>query len=77
MFIDAPPPADDGWRTLTIRFIAFFASIAILNEIIWRTQSEALWIDFKAFGILGLNVVFILFQLPLIKRHQINAPADG
>jgi intracellular septation protein len=66
-----------GWRKLTVRFIGFFITIAILNEIIWRTQPEPLWADFKAFGILGLNVVFILLQLPLIKRHQINAPADS
>lgn len=62
-----------GWRKLTLRFGLFFASIAVLNEIIWRTQPEAIWIDFKAFGILGLNVLFMLGQIPLIMRHQVKS----
>jgi intracellular septation protein len=65
-----------GWRKLTLRFGLFFASVAILNEIIWRTQPEEIWIDFKAFGILGLNVLFILTQIPLIMRHQVKSPAE-
>lgn len=65
-----------GWRKLTLRFGLFFAAIAILNEIIWRTQPEPIWIDFKAFGILGLNVLFMLSQIPLIMRHQIKEPAE-
>lgn len=66
---------DAGWRKLTLRFGLFFASVAILNEIIWRTQPEDVWIDFKAFGILGLNFVFILTQIPLIMRHQVKEAA--
>ena len=67
---------DAGWRKLTVRFAIFFVAVAILNEIIWRTQPEATWVNFKAFGILGLNVVFILSQFPLIKRHQSKSSAD-
>lgn len=66
---------DSGWRKLTFRFGLFFASVAVLNEIIWRTQPEEIWIDFKAFGILGLNFLFILTQIPLIMRHQVKEPA--
>jgi intracellular septation protein len=67
---------DAGWRKLTLRFALFFVGTAGLNEIIWRTQSTDLWVDFKVFGILGLNLVFMLTQIPLIKRHQVNSPAD-
>ena len=66
---------DTGWWKLTLRFALFFTAVAVLNEIIWRTQPEETWATFKAFGILGLNVVFILTQLPLILRHQIKEPA--
>ncbi|WP_119300840.1 septation protein A [Dongia deserti] len=65
-----------GWRKLTLRFALFFAATAVLNEIIWRTQSTDLWVDFKVFGILVLNVLFMLTQIPLIKRHQLNSPAE-
>jgi intracellular septation protein len=60
---------DAGWNRLSFRFGCFFAAMAGLNEIVWRTQSESIWIDFKVFGILGLTLAFILTQVPLILRH--------
>jgi intracellular septation protein len=41
----------------------------VLNEVIWRTQSTDLWVDFKVFGGIGLTIVFMLAQVPLIKKH--------
>jgi len=38
-----------GWRILTMRWALFFFAMAILNEIIWRTQSTDFWVGFKAF----------------------------
>ncbi|HVJ34851.1 MAG TPA: septation protein A [Terriglobia bacterium] len=61
---------DDGWRSLSLRFACFFAAMAVLNEIVWRTQPESIWIDFKVFGIIGLTLLFILTQIPLILRHS-------
>ncbi|HVI90148.1 MAG TPA: septation protein A [Dongiaceae bacterium] len=61
---------DDGWRLLSLRFACFFAAMAVLNEIVWRTQPESIWIDFKVFGIIGLTFLFILTQIPLIMRHS-------
>jgi intracellular septation protein len=63
---------DDGWRLLSLRFACFFAAMAVLNEIVWRTQPEGIWIDFKVFGIIGLTFLFILTQIPLIMRHSIE-----
>jgi intracellular septation protein len=67
---------DAGWRKLTFRFAIFFAFIALLNEVVWRTQSTDLWVDFKVFGIVGLNIVFILSQMPMIMRHQTKPPSE-
>jgi intracellular septation protein len=67
---------DAGWRKLTLRFALFFVAIAALNELIWRTQSTDLWVNFKVFGILVLNVIFMLTQIPLIKRHQLKSSAE-
>jgi len=61
---------DDGWRLLSLRFAYFFTAMAVLNEIVWRTQPEGVWIDFKVFGIIGLTFLFILTQIPLIMRHS-------
>ena len=41
---------DEGWDILTKRWIGFFIALAILNEIIWRTQTTDMWVNFKVFG---------------------------
>lgn len=67
---------DDGWRKLTLRFALFFIVTAAINELVWRTQSTDLWVNFKVFGILALNLLFMLTQIPLIKRHQPKSSAE-
>src|SRR5258708_17605697 len=57
-----------GWRTLTLRWTLWFFAMAILNEIIWRTQSTDFWVAFKAFGVIPLTMVFAIAQMPLTKR---------
>ena len=32
---------DEGWEKLNYRWIGFFIFVAVLNEIVWRTQSES------------------------------------
>jgi intracellular septation protein len=67
-----------GWRLLTIRWAVFFFAMAILNEIIWRTQSTDVWVAFKAFGVTPITAVFAMIQFPLINRHaQPPATADA
>lgn len=70
----ALPLTDRGWRLLTIRFGLFFVAMAGLNELVWRTQSTDFWVNFKVFGILGLTMLFMVTQMPLIKRHSIEQP---
>lgn len=61
-----------GWRILTMRWALFFLAMAILNEIIWRTQSTDFWVAFKAFGAIPLTMGFALTQMPLIKRYHLK-----
>ena len=63
---------EDGWRILTQRWIAFFVALAVLNEIVWRTQSTDVWVNFKVFGILPITFIFTMTQFPLIKKYQIE-----
>lgn len=66
-------PMDDvGWRRLTLRFGCFFAAMAVVNEIVWRTQSTDTWVTFKVFGLMGLTFVFGMFQIPLLNRHHVD-----
>ena len=63
---------DEGWKILTQRWIGFFIALAILNEIIWRTQSTDIWVNFKVFGIMPITFIFTLSQFSLIKRFQMK-----
>ena len=63
---------ETGWKILTQRWIGFFIALAILNEIVWRTQSTDIWVNFKVFGILPITFIFTMTQFPLIKKYQIE-----
>ena len=63
---------EEGWAQLTKRWIGFFIALAILNEIVWRTQSTDIWVNFKVFGILPITFIFTMTQFPLIKKYQIE-----
>ena len=63
---------DEGWKILTQRWISFFIALAIVNEIVWRTQSTDIWVNFKVFGILPITFIFTMTQFPLIKKYQIE-----
>jgi intracellular septation protein len=60
---------DEGWRKLTLRWALFFFALAVLNEIVWRTQSTDVWVSFKVFGVLPLTFVFGALQYPLLTKY--------
>ena len=60
-----------GWDKLNFRWAYFFIFLAILNEIVWRTQPEATWVNFKVWGILPITFIFTASQVPLIKKYKL------
>ena len=60
-----------GWDKLNNRWAYFFIFLAILNELVWRTQPETTWVNFKVWGILPLTFIFTALQLPMINKHKI------
>ncbi len=70
LFDGALHVTEEGWRKLTWRWAFFFIALAILNEIVWRTQSTDLWVKFKSFGFLPLTLLFAVAQAPLIMRTE-------
>lgn len=68
--------SEAGWRSLSLRWGLFFILLAVLNEAVWRTQSEEFWVGFKVFGLIGLTVLFSVSQLPLIRRHWTGPEQD-
>ncbi|HUF87873.1 MAG TPA: septation protein A [Thermohalobaculum sp.] len=63
-------PLDDaGWLIFTRRWVIFFLAMAVLNELVWRSQPTETWVAFKTFAYLPLTFLFLIFQYPLLKRH--------
>ncbi len=68
---------DEGWRKLTARWALFFLALAVLNEIVWRTQSTDFWVTFKVFGVVPLTLLFGMLQYPLLQKYAPPDAADG
>jgi len=63
---------DEGWKILNNRWVYFFFGLALLNETVWRTQSEEFWVNFKVWGILPLTLIFTAFQISIINKYKLN-----
>ena len=63
--------SDLGWDKLNLRWAYFFIFLAILNEVIWRTQPESTWVNFKVWGILPITFIFTALQVPLINKYKV------
>ena len=50
------------WRRLSWAWIGFFTLLGAINLYVAYNYPEAIWVNFKLFGVLGLTVVFALAQ---------------
>ena len=65
------PLSDRGWMILTRRLMLFFFGLAVLNEAIWRTQTEEIWVYFKTFGLTAAIFAFFMTQGRLFQEHAL------
>jgi len=61
-----------GWKKLTYRWTYFFIFMAVLNEIVWRTQTEVFWVNFKVWGMLPISFLFAASQISLINKYKLK-----
>ena len=66
------PLSVEGWKILNNRWMYFFFGLALLNEVIWRTQTEEFWVNFKVWGMLPITFIFTAFQIGLINKYKLN-----
>ena len=71
------PLTDLGWMTLTRRLMLFFFALALLNEVIWRTQTEEVWVYFKTFGLTAAIFLFFMAQGALFRDHASEKDDDA
>jgi len=61
---------DAAWRILTRNYIIFMLVMAVVNEVIWRTQTTDFWVNFKTFGYMGATIVFMMTQMPMLMKYM-------
>ena len=70
------PMAHEGWMKLTKRLTAFFAGLAIANEVVWRTMSTDAWVKIETFGFPLLMFVFLWSQIMALQKFMIDPEKD-
>lgn len=71
------PLTDAGWMILTRRLALFFFGLAVLNELVWRTQTEEMWVYFKTFGLTAAIFLFFMTQGKLFSEHSSEEKDDA
>ena len=64
--------SDAGWRATSWLWVAMFLTMALANEIAWRTMSTDDWVTFKVFGLTAISLVFTVISVAIMTRHQID-----
>ncbi len=64
--VKAPPFV---WQRLNIAWVFFFLCMGMANLYVAYNYSEAFWVNFKLFGLLGFTVLFVLLQGFFLARY--------
>ena len=73
MSIDLP---DQAWGKLTMLWIVMFATIALANEVAWRTLSTDSWVTFKVFGLTGISLFFAVLIAIFLSKYAAQESND-
>jgi len=66
------PMRPEGWMILTKRLCLGFATLAIANEIVWRTMSTDAWVKIETFGFPVLLFIFLWSQIMTLQKYMID-----
>lgn len=64
--IELPGPV---WTRLNLSWVAFFLVSGAANLYVAYHFSEAAWVNFKLFGLLGLTLLFLVLQAVYLARY--------
>ena len=62
----------EGWEKLNTRWMFFFFTLAMINEAVWRTQTEAFWVNFKVWGLIPITFLFAATQISIINKYKLK-----
>lgn len=63
------PLSKTGWMTLTKRVTVLFYGSAVANELVWRSQSEGVWLFFETIVMPIVVILFFVMQIGLFIEH--------
>lgn len=65
--VTLPPVA---WTRLNLSWVIFFIVSGALNIYVAYNFSQAAWVNFKLFGLLGLTLIFVFIQAIYLARYM-------
>ena len=69
---------ETAWPRLTLYYALFYFAMAAINEVVWRTQSDDVWVTWKMISIIGGPIAFSIALLPFLMKNMILEPdTDG
>lgn len=74
---DALKLKEAAWPRLTLYYALFYYAMAAINEVIWRTQSDDVWVTWKMVSIIGGPVAFSIAMLPFMMKNMIVETDSG
>jgi intracellular septation protein len=75
LFSGALHMPEPQWRGLATRAGVMYLSLAVINEAVWRTQPEALWVTYNTWGDMAINMVFWIVNMIFLAKYFTDA--DG
>lgn len=66
------PMTREGWMIFTFRFALFFAVLAVVNEVVWRSMSTDTWVTFKTFFLPIASFAFIASQTGVFTKYAVE-----
>ncbi|KIN71746.1 inner membrane-spanning protein YciB [Sulfitobacter guttiformis] len=74
---DMMPMRHEGWMILTKRLVMAFVTLAVVNEVIWRTMTTEAWVKIETFGFPVALMVFLFWQFAQLQPFVIEEGNDA
>ncbi|HKH21245.1 MAG TPA: septation protein IspZ, partial [Gammaproteobacteria bacterium] len=58
------------WRRVNLGWVCYFIVAGLANLYVAFNFSEAIWVDFKLFGLMGLTLAFVFAQALYLSRYM-------
>ncbi len=68
---------DTAWAPLTLYYALFYLAMAAVNEVVWRTQSDAVWVSWKMGSIIGGPVLLAVCLLPFLMKNMVSSEDES